>query len=129
MCFTRYSLDEYNKEHKMFTMTLEKYNFKISMLHVKFTLLPFSPSFSLAPLTPFLFLSLSHKQHIYIYIYIYTLKYYYNNIKILKMLIQIFSICSVVGFTHHSTLIMLMYSPVSFSLLLITTKRFCSNQK
>lgn len=40
MRFTRYSLDEYGKEHKVFTMNLEKYNFEIFMLFVQFFLFP-----------------------------------------------------------------------------------------
>lgn len=43
VCFTRYSLDEYGKEHKMFTMTLEKYNFEILMLFVQVSLLLYNP--------------------------------------------------------------------------------------
>lgn len=66
MCFTRYSLDEYNKEHKMFTMTLEKYNFKISMLLVKFTLL-LSPSIFLLLLLPLFSFSFSLTYYIYIF--------------------------------------------------------------
>lgn len=49
ICFTRYSLDEYSKEHKVFTMTLGKYNFEILMLFVQVSFLP-APPFPSLPL-------------------------------------------------------------------------------
>lgn len=91
MCFTRYSLDENSKEHKVFTMNLEKYNFESLIL---------PPSLFLSQASPTLSLLHTHIHTISIYLYIYT------SIKILRTFYL----------PLYTFIMLLIYSPVRYQL-------------